>query len=329
MFNILDCTLRDGNHAIGLKFDGERTKQITKGLINAGVQYIEIGHPMGPGTARKNMKLAAAKDKEYLESVSSLTSKANIGTFFLPSVGEMCDIEMIKEHKLGFIRIGSNVGEMDFAEPYVKYAKKVGLTVHFSLMKAYAVSPAELAEEAKKVESFGADVIHIMDSAGGILPNDTKKYVCALKNSVSTKVGFHAHDNLRLAIANALASIEEGADFIDASLRGLGRSAGNAQLEVLIAVLKKSGYDIPMDLRTLLDTGTELVEPLMKKQAGLDILDIIFGYTGFHSGFLPMFEQIANEYGVDLVELIIKVCAKEKVHPVVEVVKEIAASMKK
>jgi 4-hydroxy-2-oxovalerate aldolase len=328
MFNILDCTLRDGNHAIDLNFNKEHTKQITKRLIDSGVKYIEIGHPMGPGSLRKDLKLAAATDIEYLESVKELASKANIGTFFLPTIGETSDIDNLCRYNMNFIRIGSNVGSVDKAKSFIKYSKDVGLKVHFSLMKAYAMSPYELSQEAKKLEDFGVDVVHIMDSAGALIPNDVKKYISELKNAVTVKIGFHAHDNLRLAIANALVAIEEGADFIDASLRGLGRSAGNAQLEILVAVLKKSGYDIPINLRFLLDCGTELVKPLIKKYSGLEMLDIIYGYTGFHSNFLPLFEQVSKNAKVDLIDLIILVCDNEKINPTLEMIQDIAISMK-
>jgi len=328
MFNILDCTLRDGNHAINYQFDAATTRNITKGLINAGIKYIEIGHPSGPGTQRsKNIKLAAATDVEYLESVTDLADKANIGTFFLPSVGEMSDIDLDKEYGMKFIRIGSNVGEVEAAEPFVKYAKKVGLEVHFSLMKAYAMGPYELLNEAKTVESFGADVIHLMDSAGALLPDDVRKCISVLKGSIKSKIGFHAHDNLRLAMANALAALKEGSDFVDASLRGLGRSAGNCQIDALVPVLKRSGYEVAVEMDLLMNAGQELVVPLMKKKAGLDSFDIIFGYAGFHSNFLPMFERIAAELQVDLFKLIVQVCTKEKVNPTEELIREIANTL--
>ena len=89
------------------------------------------------------------------------------------------------------------------------------------------------------MESYGADTVYVVDSAGALLPNQVADRIKALKDNLRVEVGFHAHNNLSLALANTLVAIEQGATRIDGSIRCLGAGAGNTQTEVLAAVLDK------------------------------------------------------------------------------------------
>src|SRR5699024_10850419 len=113
-------------------------------------------------------------------------------------------------------------------------------TVGF-LMMSHRTAPENLLEEAKKMESYGAGTIYVVDSAGALTMDDTRRRVSLFKENLSsrTRIGFHGHNNLSLGVANSIAAIEEGADRIDASLAGMGAGAGNTATEQLVAVMDR------------------------------------------------------------------------------------------
>ena len=127
--------------------------------------------------------------------------------------------------------------------------------------------PADvLVTQAKLMESYGADCVYVVDSAGAMVQSGVREKVSALKDALSIEVGFHGHNNLGLAIGNTITALEAGADQIDGTLRGLGAGAGNAPTEVLTAVLNKMGIETGINLSILMDTAEEVIAPLMTHQ---------------------------------------------------------------
>jgi len=312
---ILDCTLRDGSYLIGHQFTAEDTYVVALGLARAGFKLIEVGHGTGLGSSRSESVRAAASDERYLDAARSALheSDAICGMFFIPGIGKLSDLRMAAEHGMGFVRIGTNVTEVDEAERYVEQAKSVGLKVWCNLMKSYAIEVDEFLVQAAKAERFGADAISIVDSAGGMLPAEVSRYTAALRSATETQIGFHGHNNLQLAVANALAAVRAGADIVDSSLRGMGRSAGNAQTEVVAVLLGKQGYDVGVDIRMAMDLSERIVKPMMAREQGVDDMSLVAGAALFHSSYLPTVLEVARQEGIDPRDLIEEVGAIEKV----------------
>src|SRR5690606_32740340 len=143
--------------------------------------------------------------------------------------------------------------------------------------------PEVLAKQAKLMESYGADCVYVVDSAGALVPESVRERVSALKDALSINVGFHAHNNLGLAIGNTVAALEAGADQIDGTLRGLGAGVGNAPTEVLVAVLNKMKIDTGINLTILMDTAEELVAPVFKYPNVIDRDNLASGYAGVYN----------------------------------------------
>ncbi len=102
------------------------------------------------------------------------------------------------------------------------------MLVSSNLIKSYVLPPREFAKKAKIVEDFGADIITLVDSAGGMLPKDIKEYIEEMKNiGIKSRIGFHGHNNFSMGVANTLIALESGATIVDSTLMGIGRSAGN------------------------------------------------------------------------------------------------------
>jgi len=324
--NILDCTLRDGSYIIDYQFTIEDTYMISLGLERAGFRLIEVGHGTGLGSSRAGKGRACATDEEYLQAARAALrgSDAKFGMFFIPGIGKMEELQMAADYGMNFVRIGTNITEIEQAKPYIEKAKALGLMVSSNLMKSYAVSADEFIRRAKLADEFGADVITIVDSAGGMLPDDVREYVLRLSDATDKQVGFHGHNNLQLAIINTLEAIKAGATVVDSSLQGMGRSAGNAQTEVLVMVLAKLGYHTGIDLFKTMDIGKRLIRPAMSRDQGVDDISLVSGIAQFHSSFSQIIYAAAQKYELDPRVLIMEVSKVNRINVTPELAEKIA-----
>ena len=323
---VLDATLRDGSYIIDFQFTAEDTALICSGLESAGIRLIEIGHGLGLGAARAGKGDQAATDEAYLRAARDVLREAQFGAFFIPGVGAADDLRMAADHGMHFVRIGTNITELHEAAPFVELAKGLGFTVSCNLMKSYAVPAETFAARAREAEGYGADIVCLVDSAGGMLPEDVRAYSEAALAQCGARLGFHGHDNLRMAIANSLAALEAGASIVDSTLQGMGRSAGNAVTEVLVAILQKRGQLAGADVNALLNVGEGYVRPLMHAP-GCSAIGVTTGRAKFHSSFLGRVTKAAAEAGVDARELILRLGARDQINAPEPLVAQLAAEL--
>ena len=314
MVKILDTTLRDGSYVVDFQFSQQDTYNISEALESVGIDYIEIGHGLGLGAYRIDKYKSLCNDREYLEAIKKRKSNTKYGVFFIPGIGDFADIDLAAEKNIDFIRIGTNISETENGYVYIEYAKSKGLEVFANFMKSYAVSPKEFAQKVKDSLKNGADYIYLVDSAGGMLPNDVKSYILEAKSICDCKLGFHGHNNLTLAIANSLVAIECGATIIDTSLQGIGRDGGNASTEVLLSILIKQGLIKRRDLNALLDYSELNILPLLRNK-GIKSMPLVSGIGLFHSGFYPVIKKYADKNNVDPRDIIIQLSNVNVVEP--------------
>lgn len=327
-FEIMDVTLRDGSYAINFQYSVADEKNICSSLENLGYKYIEIGHGMGIGASNEKNGCALHSDIEYLQCARDCLSTAKYGVFCIPEVATLEDIALAANYGCSFIRIGTNVEDVKKSEKYIKYAKQNNLMVMANYMKSYAASPEQFKEALQYSESWGADLIYIVDSAGSMMPADIEKYYNVIRQCSNIKVGFHGHNNIGMALANSLFAIQLGIDFIDCSLQGIGRGAGNTALEYLTICLKKLGYNLPIDVMELLLISKKYVFPLMKKR-GINPIDLECGIAGFHSSYLKEIHKCAAAYGVNPLKLIESYCQKDQVGMNCDLLNNIAETLPK
>lgn len=320
----MDCTLRDGSHAINGVFPVDATVAIIEGLLQAGVKVIEYGKPSGIGSPKGNVP-----DEDYLAAVKPYTDRGEIGMFCRPEFCGEKEIEMACQYRVGFLRVGTNAGSVEPSESVIAKARKAGIKVRYSLMQAHTITPEALAENARKVAGYGAQCVTMMDSTGTLMPEQVKKYVEAAVKAVDIPVGFHGHNNLGLSVANALAAIDAGAVSVDGALGGLARSAGNAPTEMLCTVLEKLGKSTGIDWLKLFNFIDEKMPEIVPGMKNVPPIDIIFGYAGFHSRNLATAKSIAQEEDVNLYDLIIEVSGYGQPNPGKELFKKAALALKK
>jgi 4-hydroxy-2-oxovalerate aldolase len=308
--DILDVTLRDGSYLIDFQFTAQDTAVIASALESVGFSWIEVGHGVGLNASASGKGAAAATDEQYLESASEALASARWGMFFIPGIGRVDDLRLAARYKMSFVRIGTNVTEYEQAEPFVKRAKDLGMLVSYNGMKSYAVSPQQWGRCAAQVHQWGADIVCLVDSAGSMYPEDVSSYLKSAQLECSAPLGFHGHNNLSLAMANTLRAIDEGAVLVDTSLQGMGRSAGNAITEVLVAILKKRGLLPGIDMKSVMDIGAGLIRPLLGRP-GIDPMAVTGGFASFHSSFTPKVVRYAEKHSIDVRDLIVRLCEED------------------
>jgi 4-hydroxy-2-oxovalerate aldolase len=306
MINIVENTLRDGSYVIDFQFDKHQTSNITSGLSELGFNLIEVGHGLGLG-AWNNPKAGLSKesDADYIIAAVEAAQNAMVGVFFIPGIGTIDDIDKAIDLGIKFIRIGSNVDTYSDTLKFAEHAKKKGLIVAVNLMKSYGVKSYEFTKIVKEIDAWSiADVVYLVDSAGCMLPDDVYEYIDRTREKVVTPIGFHGHNNMSLAIANTLKAVEAGATFIDTCIRGMGRSAGNAQTEIMIYILQRMGLtSIDTEIYKLYDFANKFIVPIMSHTQGLSDEEIHIGISKFHSSYTPILEKISKQTGVDELRL--------------------------
>ncbi len=326
MINLLENTLRDGSYVIDFQFNKQQTADVVGGLQGLGFKMIEVGHGLGLG-AWNNPKcgLSAENDEAYITAAKKVAGDAKIAAFFIPGIGNEDDIRAAAANGLDFIRIGTNINEFRKAKPFVELARSLGLMVAVNLMKSYAVKSYEFSRIVEEIDSWQlADVIYLVDSAGCMMTQEVDEYIDRTKQRITTELGFHGHNNLSMAIANSIQAVQSGATYVDTCVRGMGRSAGNAQTEIMIWMLSKMGIDMGVDLYALYQFADEVVVPAMTRMQGLSSEEIHIGVSKFHSSYMPFVNKAVEKYGVPKKELIKRVSDINCLNPTEKLFDEIA-----
>lgn len=310
---ILECTLRDGSYAVDFKFTENDTAVLAGVLDRLGFRWIEVGHGVGLGAAKAGKGTMPASDERLIEAAKRAAPNAKIGCFFIPGIGTADQLKSARASGLDFVRIGYNATEIEDAFSYLTLAKESGLKVCLNFMKTYGISAEVFGEKARAGAAAGADVVYCVDSAGSMFPEDVHKYFSAARERCECELGFHGHSNLQFAVANSVEAVRCGASFIDTTLYGLGRSAGNVPTEIAVAVFDNLGIETGIDLFDVMDAAEEFMGPLMSQMQLYDMMSVAMGCSQFHSSFLPKVAAAARKHGVELRRLVV---AMGKLDPV-------------
>lgn len=306
---ILDCTIRDGSYVVDYQFTVEDTFIVAHGIAAAGIRHIEVGHGLGLNAQNCGKGNAAITDIEYITAArAAVPESALIGCFFIPGIGTEDSLRAAADAGLGFIRLGMDVDDYVKLEPFVKLARSLNIEVWGNMMKSYLVPPEKFAEISQNVGEFGVDAVAIVDSAGGMTPNDVAAYTEAtLARSNRVPLGFHGHNNLTLAVANCLRFVECGGVYVDGSLAGLGRSGGNAATELLAAMLtQNNSLAFPVDWERLVEFADSVMQFCVPDHARPRAAEIATGLNYFHSSFAPLVEKAAADAKAPLFRTILR-----------------------
>jgi 4-hydroxy 2-oxovalerate aldolase len=300
---LTDTTLRDGDHAVSHSYSPEQVRTIVKDLDEAGVPVIEVSHGSGLNGSTIQQGFSIHSEYDLIKVAVETAKQAKIASLFVPGIGTSKELRKAAELGISVLRIAVHCTEADVTEQYFRLAKELGLETVGFLMMSHTQPARVLAEQAKLMESYGADCVYVVDSAGALVQSGVRERVSALKEALSIQVGFHAHNNLGLAIGNTITALEAGADQIDGTLRGLGAGAGNAPTEVLVAVLNKMKIETGINLAILMDAAEEKIVPLMQSPIVIDRGNLSSGYAGVYNSFLLHVKHAAEKFGVGVSEI--------------------------
>ncbi|TVZ78860.1 4-hydroxy 2-oxovalerate aldolase [Aeribacillus composti] len=330
---ITEVALRDGSHAIAHQYTVDQVAKITKALDEANVPYIEVAHGDGLAGSSLQYGLSRTNELELIEAAVSVCKQSKIAVLLLPGIGTMKDLKHAAELGAKMARVATHVTEADVSAQHIGLAKELGMETVGFLMMAHMAPVEKLVEQAKLMESYGADVVYVVDSAGALLPHEVRDRIRALKQHVGVEIGFHGHNNLSLAMANSLVAIEEGAIRIDGSVRCLGAGAGNTQTEVLVAVLDRLGKETGIDLYKMMDLAEEIVAPMLPAPQEITRDSLVLGYAGVYSSFLLHTKRIAQKLGIDSRDILVELGKRKVVggqeDMIVDVATEIAKKREK
>ena len=327
--NIVDTTLRDGSHAVRHSFTVAQTSEVAARLERCGLPIIEVSHGDGLGGSSYTYGFSKEDPFALIEAASKAVSRAKIAVLLLPGIGTIADMERARDCGASVVRVATHVTEADVSAQHIQAAKRMDYMAVGFLMMVHMLEPEEIAEQAKKMESYGADYIKLADSAGALLPEQVRDRILAVRAAVKSPVGFHAHNNLGLAIANSLSAIDAGAGYIDATLRGLGAGAGNTQLEVLAGVLERRGIETGLDFYGLIDASEQAVAPVMLRPQVVDGGSLMLGYAGVYSSFLLHVYAAAEKFHLEPRDILVEVGKRKMIGGQEDLIIDVAYSLSK
>ena len=262
---VLDCTIRDGGLINNHNFDLDLVQKVYKAISAAGVDYMEVGY-------KNSAKLFSPKefglwkfceDDQIKRVIDNVESKTKISVMVDIGRVDINDVKPAKESPVDMIRVACYVKDVDKAITMVNHFTDKGYETTFNIMAISRDNGAELDEALEQIEKESkAIAVYIVDSFGALYQESTEDLVKRFKAALKTKeVGFHGHNHQQLAFGNTIEAIIHGANFLDGTIYGIGRAAGNCPLELLIGFLKNPKFDI----RPILDIISKEFIPLREK----------------------------------------------------------------
>jgi 4-hydroxy 2-oxovalerate aldolase len=324
-----DATLRDGQHAVRHQLDIPQLRAYAMAASAAGVPVVEVGHGNGLGASSRQIGYARLDDATMLETVrQALPAGTRMGVFMVPGWGTGADIRKAAECGADVVRIAAHCTEANVTRRHLGIARELGLEAQAVLLMSHMASAERLTEECRRATEYGAQAVGIMDSAGHYLPADVTERIGSIAAAVDVPVIFHGHNNLSMAVANSIAAVEAGARVIDACARGFGAGAGNTSLEVLVAVLHRSGHDTGIDLSALMRAADIAHDRLMTGPPVIDSLTLASGLSGVFSGFKPRVLSAAQAAGVDPLEVFAELGRRQVVAGQEDLIDEVVRSLR-
>ncbi len=326
---IVDSTLRDGSHAMKHQFTADDVSRYATGAESAGIKLLMVGHGNGLGASSLQLGFSLLSDVDMLKTAKKELKKTKLGAFLIPGFGTIkSDVEPAIALGIDVLMVASHCTEANITRQHIQYGVKKGVKTYGVLMMSHMISAKELLVEAQKMEEYGASGILLMDSAGAYLPSDVTEKVGMLAAGLHIDVGFHAHNNLGMAVANSIAAVEAGATILDTTSRGLGAGAGNCQMEVVVAVLHRMGYKTGLDLYKLMDVSEHVIANIMKKPQEINLITLTSGLAGVFSGFAPHAKKAAETFGVDVRDVLMELGDRKVVGGQEDIIIDVAMNIK-
>lgn len=297
---LYDVTLRDGNHALRHTLTSKFVTEYCSVADNSGVWAVEVGHGNGLGASSFLVGKSTESDHALLTAARARLKNAKLAVHTIPGFATITrDIIPAIEIGVDVFRVATHVTEATTAEKHIEYLANQNVVVHGVLMMSHMIDIKGLLEQASLMKSYGASAVILMDSSGHFVPIDVRDRVDAIKNELDFEVGFHAHNNLGVAVSNAAIAVDHGALLVDGASMGLGAGAGNAQLEAIVANSVKAGHPLS-PIPDFLEMSRLVEHTYPGNLPRTSSSSIESGLAGVFSGYAPQVKQLSEELGIEV-----------------------------
>ncbi|PHM44973.1 4-hydroxy-2-oxovalerate aldolase [Xenorhabdus mauleonii] len=277
MINNIDVTLRDGGYLNNFNFTIEYAINHIDALRNGGVEWFEIGYRNGSFSSVPNIGLTGLSPDSYIAGIHQMVPEAKLAVIAHPHNINVSDIHAMKASGVSLLRLCIKTDNPQACLALCEAAKAIGITVSINFTRVSQLSINKIIEITKQCEHSGADIIYLADSNGSLFPEQVSQYFYKLKTATQLKLGFHSHDNLGLATANSIEAMKSGVTFIDSSLSGMGKGAGNLNLESWLSFLNLSQHTKQYDLKHIFHQLNELQSYQHFSESKRELIDVIMG----------------------------------------------------
>ena len=300
MIALYDVTLRDGNHALRHQLTSKFVIEYCKVADKSDVWAVEVGHGNGLGASSFLVGKSAEKDLDLLTAARSNLNRVKLAVHTIPGFATIKrDLIPALDCGVEIFRVATHATEATTAEKHIEFLANKNVIVHGVLMMSHMNDISGLISQARLMQEYGASGVILMDSAGYFLPRDVHDRVDAIKNSLDLEVGFHAHNNLGVAISNASEAINSGAGIIDGASMGLGAGAGNAQLENIVSTGIRNQL-FTAQIESFLNMSQLVEDSYPERLPRTTSSSIQSGLAGVFSGYAPQVKLLSEELGIDM-----------------------------
>jgi 4-hydroxy 2-oxovalerate aldolase len=262
---ILDCTIRDGGLMNNHDFNDHFVRAIFKAVSDAGIDYMEIGYKNSKRlfSGEKYGAWKFCEDDVIRRVIEGVKSKTKISVMVDVDRVDLEDIKPKKESPVDMIRTACYIKDVDKAIFLANHFADKGYETAVNLMAISKVLEVELNECLAQLEKeCKCNVVYLVDSNGALYQETTEYLIKKARSIIKTKeIGIHAHNNQQLAFSNTIEAIIHNANYLDSTIFGMGRAAGNCPTELLLGFLKNPKFDI----RPILDVISKEMVPLREK----------------------------------------------------------------
>jgi 4-hydroxy 2-oxovalerate aldolase len=302
--NIVDVTVKEGGFRVNHCFLPEQVADIAREVERSGLSVMEVSHGCGIGSFKRGFP-GLHSDKVYLKAAREGGRKLDFSVYISGSEGSEQEIDPLTDlFQIG--RVGISVHEPRKIESHLKKLKELNKTAVGVLQRIAYRSPQETAESAKILQDQGADVVCVVDTFGSLEPDEVTQYVESILKKLEIPLGFQGRNHSGRAVENSLSAYRAGAQWLDASLSGMGRGGGVTPMEALVHLLQNEGLCQDLDILEMTRASKNYVIPAIRSFPVPSYVDLLL--SKHRIDFYPEFvlERIADILNVPLEKFLLE-----------------------
>lgn len=326
---LLEVTLRDGGYQNNWGFSQDNATALVRLIYDAGIEHIEIGYRNGV-PAETGVGLTGKTPDDYVKAIREEVPKARLSVMYSPKLITEKDLETLAGLGVAMVRCSMPHIGAEAALPLIKKGVELGMISTANMTNVTEYKMDQLVEECNRIIDNGVSVLYIADSNGSMTPESVTATFAELKSRIHPiPLGFHNHNMLGMAMANAMAATEAGVEYLDCSLRGMGRSAGNVPTESILSYLAKTGSAAAFNLLAIFRAARYLSATFSTADPHPTLEDAAFGTFDFDTLLAPLITEVASEYDISWFALIDEMSKSDLDKPAItlDVIRAIAERM--